>query len=84
MIAFVLLSLPISGVVALGRVATRARLATAAALEVLIASFPSAGSNSVLAQRFEAGAERISAAIVLSNAIGAVTVPLVAWLMLRR
>jgi malonate transporter len=50
---------------------------------VLLASLPSAGTNYVLAQRYGADAERVSAAIVLSTLISAVSVPLVAWLMLR-
>jgi len=49
---------------------------------VLIAALPSAGSNYVLAQRYAAGAEHISAAIVLSTVVSAVTVPFVAWLVL--
>ena len=50
---------------------------------VLIASLPSAGSNYVLAQRYAADAEHISAAIVLSTVISTITVPFVAWLILR-
>jgi predicted permease len=50
---------------------------------VLIASLPSAGSNYVLAQRYQADAERVSAAIALSTLVSAATVPFVAWLMLR-
>jgi malonate transporter len=50
---------------------------------VLIASLPSAGSNYILAQRYAADAERVSAAIVLSTLVSVVTVPLAAWLMLR-
>lgn len=50
---------------------------------VLIASLPSAGSNYVMAQRYAADAERVSAAIVLSTLVSVVTVPLAAWLMLR-
>lgn len=50
---------------------------------VLIASLPSAGTNYVLAQRYAADAERVSAAIVLSTLVSVVTVPLAAWLMLR-
>ena len=49
---------------------------------VLIAALPSAGSNYVLAQRYAAGAEHISAAIVLSTVLSAVTIPFVAWLVL--
>jgi malonate transporter and related proteins len=50
---------------------------------VLIASLPSAGSNYVLAQRYAADADRVSAAIVLSTLVSVVTVPLAAWLMHR-
>jgi len=49
---------------------------------VVIAALPSAGSNYILAQRYAAGAEHISAAIVLSTVLSAVTVPFVAWLAL--
>ena len=49
---------------------------------VLIAALLSAGSNYVLAQRYAAGAEHISAAIVLSTVLSAVTIPFVAWLVL--
>jgi len=49
---------------------------------VVIAALPSAGSNYVLAQRYAAGAEHISAAIVLSTVLSAVTIPFVAWLVL--
>jgi malonate transporter len=50
---------------------------------VLIASLPSAGSNYVLARRYAADADRVSAGIVLSTLVSVVTVPLAAWLMLR-
>jgi len=50
---------------------------------VLIASLPSAGNVYVLAQRYAADEERVSAAIVLSTAVSVVTVPLAAWLMLH-
>lgn len=50
---------------------------------VLIAALPSASSNYILAQRYEADAERVSAAIALSTLVSVVTVPLVAWMMLR-
>jgi len=50
---------------------------------VLTAALPSAGSNYVLAQRYAADAEGVSATVVLSSAVSAVTVPLAAWLMLR-
>jgi len=50
---------------------------------VLMASLPSAGNVYVVAQRYAADAERVSAAIVLSTVISVGTVPLAAWLMLR-
>lgn len=50
---------------------------------VLIAALPSAGSNYVLAQRYAADADRVSASIVLSTLVSVVTVPLAAWLVLR-
>jgi len=50
---------------------------------VLIASLPSAGSNYVIAERYQADAERVSAAIVLSTVVSVVGVPLVAWLMME-
>ena len=50
---------------------------------VLIASRPSVGSNYVLAQRYAADPEHISAAIVLSTVISTVTVPFVVQLILR-
>ena len=49
---------------------------------VLISALPSAGSNCVLAQRYGADADRVSAAIVLSTLASVVTVPLLAWVML--
>jgi malonate transporter and related proteins len=49
---------------------------------VLVASLPSAGSNYVIAERYQADAERVSAAIVLSTVVSVVGVPLVAWLMM--
>jgi predicted permease len=42
---------------------------------VLIASLPSAGSNYVIAERYQADAERVSAAIVLSTVVSVVGVP---------
>ncbi|WP_024506383.1 AEC family transporter [Bradyrhizobium sp. ARR65] len=48
---------------------------------VLIASLPSAGSNYVLAQRYAADADQVSAAIVLSTIVSVVTVPWVGWLI---
>jgi len=50
---------------------------------VLIASLPSAGSNYVLAQRYAADSEQVSAGIVLSTIVSVVTVPWVGWLMAR-
>jgi len=49
---------------------------------VVMATLPSAGVNYVVAQRYEADADRVSAAIVLSTIVSVATVPLVAWLML--
>jgi hypothetical protein len=51
---------------------------------VLLASLPSAGSNYVLAQRYAADEDQVSAAIVLSTVASVLTVPLAAWLMLHR
>jgi predicted permease len=48
---------------------------------VLLASLPSAGSNYVVAKRYQADAERVSAAIVLSTVVSVVEVPFVAWLL---
>jgi len=48
---------------------------------ILIASLPSAGSNYVLAQRYAADAERVSAGIALSTVISLATVPFVGWLV---
>ncbi|MGY3441248.1 AEC family transporter [Bradyrhizobium sp. USDA 4473] len=48
---------------------------------VLFASLPSAGSNYVLAQRYAADEEEVSAAIVLSTLVSVVTVPITAWLV---
>jgi malonate transporter len=50
---------------------------------VLLASLPSASSVYVVAHRYAADAERLSAAIVLSTVVSVVTVPLTAWLILR-
>jgi predicted permease len=47
----------------------------------LIASLPSAGSNYVLAQRYAADANRVSAGIVISTIVSLVTVPWVGWLV---
>jgi malonate transporter and related proteins len=49
---------------------------------VLIASLPSAGNVYVLAQRYAADSERVSAAIVLSTVVSAGSAPLAAWLVL--
>jgi len=48
---------------------------------VLIASLPSAGSTYVLAQRFAADADRISAGIALSTTVSLVTVPWIGWMV---
>jgi malonate transporter and related proteins len=48
----------------------------------LIAALPSAGSNYVLAQRYAADADQVSAAIVVSTVVSVATVPAVAWLAL--
>ena len=50
---------------------------------VVIASLPSAGHIFVLAQRYRADPERVSAVIVASTVISVVTVPFVAWLVLE-
>ncbi|MBI1218514.1 MAG: hypothetical protein GC186_08195 [Rhodobacteraceae bacterium] len=49
----------------------------------LIATFPSAGSNYLMAQRYAADAESVSAAIVLSTILSVGVVPLAAWLVLQ-
>jgi predicted permease len=49
---------------------------------VLIASLPTAANVFVFAQRFDAAPERISAEILLSTVLGAITFPLAAWLVL--
>jgi malonate transporter and related proteins len=48
---------------------------------VLLASLPSAGSNYVLAQRYAASQDQVSAAIVLSTVMSVATVPITAWLV---
>jgi predicted permease len=48
---------------------------------VLIASLPRAGSTYVLAQRYAADADLVSAGIVLSTIVSVVTVPWVGWSM---
>jgi malonate transporter len=50
---------------------------------VLLAALPPAGNVYVVAQRYAADADRISAAIVLSTTVSAVTVPVAAWLIMR-
>jgi malonate transporter and related proteins len=49
---------------------------------VLMASLPSAGNVYIVAHRYAADAERVSAAIVFSTVVSVGTVPLAAWLML--
>lgn len=49
---------------------------------VLIASLPSAGNIYVLAQRYAADLQRVSAAILLSTLVSVVSFPCVAWLAL--
>jgi malonate transporter and related proteins len=51
---------------------------------VLIASLPSAGSNFVVAERYQADTERVSAAIVLSTIVSVGVVPFAAWLVMGR
>jgi malonate transporter and related proteins len=51
---------------------------------VLIASLPSAGNIYVLAQRYDADPQRVSAAILLSTLVSAASVPFVAWLALGK
>ncbi len=48
----------------------------------LIASLPSASSNYVLAQRYAAEPDRVSAGIVVSTVVGLVTVPCIGWLVI--
>lgn len=48
---------------------------------ILISALPSAGSNYVLAQRYEVDADNVSAAIVISTIASMLTVPMVAWLV---
>jgi malonate transporter len=50
---------------------------------VLLAALPSAGNVYVVARRYAAEADRISAAIVLSTTVSVVTVPVAAWLVMR-
>jgi malonate transporter len=54
----------------------------AVAAGVLIAALPTAANVFVFAQRYQAAPERISAEILLSTVVGAVTFPLAAWLVL--
>jgi malonate transporter len=49
---------------------------------VLIAALPTAANVFVFASRFEAVPDRVSAVILLSTVVGAVTFPLAAWLVL--
>jgi predicted permease len=49
---------------------------------VLIAALPTAANVFVFAQRYEAVPERISAEILLSTLVGAVSFPLAAWLVM--
>ncbi len=49
---------------------------------VLIAALPSAGSNYVLAQRYAADVDQVSAGIILSTIVSVATVPVAAWLIL--
>lgn len=48
----------------------------------VLASLPSAGSNYLVAQRYSARSEAVSAIVVLSTAFSVATVPIVAWLAL--
>ncbi|MEH2510545.1 malonate transporter [Nitrobacteraceae bacterium AZCC 1564] len=48
---------------------------------VLIAALPSAGSNYVLAQRYAAEVDQVSAGIMLSTVVSIATVPVAAWLI---
>ena len=50
---------------------------------VLIAGLPSAGNIYVLAQRYEASPQQVSAAILLSTIVSVVSFPCVAWLALN-
>ncbi|MEI7704943.1 MAG: AEC family transporter [Deltaproteobacteria bacterium] len=49
---------------------------------VLIAALPTAANAFVFASRYDAAPERISAEILLSTVAGAVTFPIVAWIVL--
>jgi malonate transporter and related proteins len=49
---------------------------------VLIACLPSAGNIYVLAQRYDADSQGVSAAILLSTIVSVVSLPCVAWLAL--
>lgn len=51
---------------------------------VLIASMPSAGSNYVLAERYQADAQQVSASIVLSTIVSVGMFPFAAWLVMGR
>ncbi|WP_213764835.1 hypothetical protein [Caballeronia sp. dw_19] len=50
---------------------------------VLIACLPSAGNIYMLAQRYDADRQRVSAAILLSTIASVMTFPCAAWLVLR-
>jgi malonate transporter and related proteins len=49
---------------------------------VVLAALPPAGNVYVVAQRYAADADRVSAAIVLSTTVSAATVPVAAWLIM--
>ena len=50
---------------------------------VLLASLSSAGNIYVLAQRYDADPELVSATIALTTVVNVVSIPLAAWIMLR-
>jgi predicted permease len=50
---------------------------------VLLAALPPAGNVYVVARRYAADADLVSAAIVLSTTVSAVTVPVAAWVIVR-
>jgi predicted permease len=50
---------------------------------VLIAGLPSAGNTYVLAQRYATEPAQVAAAITLSTLVSVLSVPVVAWLVLR-
>lgn len=51
---------------------------------VLLASLPSAGSNYVLAERYQADAHQVSASIALSTVVSLGMFPFAAWLVMGR